>query len=195
MTLQPDIAAFVSAAKPKKGLSKFRRAVRLIVSSLDPRAWGHLFRLVNYYNYTHVTQARRLTTGRGAAISPTVSFTHAENITLGRDAHLGAGCKLWAGPNGGHIQAGDHLLLGPDVMLIATSYLFGQGSPVTKQPMKEAAIVIGDDVWIGAKALILPGVRIGDGAIIAAGAVVTKDVPAFCVVGGAPARVLNARNI
>ena len=53
--------------------------------------------------------------------------------------------------------------------------------------------VVGNDVWIGYRALILPGVRIGDGAIIAAGSVVTRDVPPYTVVGGNPARPIRAR--
>jgi maltose O-acetyltransferase len=57
----------------------------------------------------------------------------------------------------------------------------------------ERPIVIDDDVWIGARVIILPGVHIGTGAVIGAGAVVTKDVPAYAVVGGNPARVIKMR--
>lgn len=59
--------------------------------------------------------------------------------------------------------------------------------------ISKGAVVIGHDVWIGTKATILSGVKIGNGAIIAANAVVTKDVPAYAIVGGAPARVLKYR--
>lgn len=58
---------------------------------------------------------------------------------------------------------------------------------------KNENIIIGNDVWIGANAIVLPGVKIGDGAIVAAGAVVTKDVPDFAIVGGVPAKVINFR--
>ena len=60
-----------------------------------------------------------------------------------------------------------------------------------KEIQKE--VIIGSDVWVGAKAIILPGVHIGKGAVIAAGAVVTKDVPAYTIVGGVPARVIKQR--
>ncbi|WP_285946812.1 CatB-related O-acetyltransferase, partial [Thomasclavelia cocleata] len=57
----------------------------------------------------------------------------------------------------------------------------------------KAPVVIGDNVWIGANVTILPGVTIGDYVVVAAGSVVTKDVPAYCVVGGNPARVIKKR--
>lgn len=194
MNARSDPTRFMAAATcPKQTISRPKRALRLIVSSLDPRAWLHLFRLVNYYNYTHVTPRRALTTGPGAAISPTVSFTHGENIRLGIAPHLGAGCKLWAGRGPGCITAGDNLLLGPDVMMVATSYRFNDGAPVTDQPLAEAPITIANDVWIGAKAMILPGATIGNGAIIAAGAVIRGQVPPFAIMAGVPAKHVGTR--
>lgn len=65
--------------------------------------------------------------------------------------------------------------------------------PIRDQGFVTDPVVIGDNVWIGAKAIILKGVKIGDNAIIAAGAVVTKDIPANCVAGGVPAKVLKMR--
>ena len=58
----------------------------------------------------------------------------------------------------------------------------------------EKPIIIGDDVWIGGHVIVLPGVHVGNGAILAAGAVVTKDVPEYAIVGGNPARVIKYRN-
>lgn len=65
--------------------------------------------------------------------------------------------------------------------------------PMRLQTAPKLPVTIGDDVWIGANVIILPGIQVGKGAILAAGAVVTKDVPDYTVVGGNPARVLKMR--
>ena len=67
------------------------------------------------------------------------------------------------------------------------------GKHIREQGFVTGKVTIGNNVWIGAKAIILKGVKIGDNAIIAAGAVVTKDIPANCVAGGVPAKVLKVR--
>jgi acetyltransferase-like isoleucine patch superfamily enzyme len=71
------------------------------------------------------------------------------------------------------------------------------GIPMNLQPWEERDILVGNDVWIGANAVILAGVAVGDRAIVAAGAVVTRDVPPNTIVGGVPARIIGnqkARN-
>lgn len=174
--------------------TKPERALRLVACAFDPRAWLHLLKILNYYNYTHVTPRRSLKTGHNAAISPTVSFANAQNIAVGNNAHLGAGCTLWAGQTLGKITAGDNLLLGPGVVITAANYRFNDGSPVTDQSMDEAHIRIGNDVWIGANAVVLPGAKIGDGAIIAAGAVLRDHAPNGAIMAGVPAKQVGQRN-
>lgn len=180
---------------PKAKITRRDKLARLLRSICDPRAYLHGLKIINYYNYTHVQPMRQLRRGEGCAISPTTSFNHAERIVLGRHVRIGANCSIWAGPSKGEIELADHVMLGPDVMITAASYLFNEGSPVTEQPMEEKSIHIGKDAWLGAKAMVLPGVTIGDGAIVAAAAVVTKDVPANAIVAGIPAKVVGQRSV
>lgn len=90
---------------------------------------------------------------------------------------------------------GDDILFGPEVMVTAASYRFNDGAPVTKQLMDEADVVIGSDVWLGMRAMVMPGVKIGHGAIIGAGSVVTQDVGAMEIVAGVPARHIGYRDV
>jgi maltose O-acetyltransferase len=106
-------------------------------------------------------------------------------LVIGRQCSLNYGVSIGAT---GSIRIGDRSRLGPYVMVVDTDF---------HDPLKRGhrppprPVTIGDDVWIGAKASILPGVTIGRGAIVGTGAVVTKDVPEFAVVAGVPARVLH----
>lgn len=177
----------------KRTLPRSARFLRLIASALDPRAWAHAVKLVNYYNYTHVTPRRSLTLGPGAAISPNAAFANPERILAGRNLSLGARCHLWAGPSKGRIVIGDDVLFGPEVMVTAAGYRFDDGAPVTSQAMDEADVTIGDDVWLGARAIVLPGARIGAGAIVAAGAVVRGEIPPFTIAAGVPAKPVGTR--
>ncbi|KPF93998.1 transferase [Novosphingobium sp. AAP83] len=171
------------------------RLVRLLASTFDPRAWAHLFKLVNYYNYSHVTPLRQISLGVSPSISPDVVFSNPDRITIGNRVRLGSRCHIWAGPRDGRIRIGDDVLFGPEVMLTAATYAYNEGSPVTDQAMREADIEIGNDVWLATRAVILPGARIGDGAIVAAGAVVKGDVPPFAIVAGSPARIVGQRTV
>lgn len=108
-----------------------------------------------------------------------------KNINIGKNVFLNMGCKF---QDQGGIFIGDGTLIGHNVVLATLNHAM---DPEERSSMIPAPIHIGKRVWIGANATVLPGVTIGDGAIVAAGAVVTKDVPENTVVGGVPARVLR----
>ncbi|MEP2473675.1 MULTISPECIES: acyltransferase [Rhodobacterales] len=184
-----------SAPAHKKRLSKPGRAIRMLAALFDPRAYLHVLRIVNYYNYTHVIPRRALQVGPGARISPNAAFSNPERIKIGARFGLGARSTLWAGPATGMIEIGDDVLFGPDVLVTAAGYRFNDGSPVTEQAMDEASVHIGSDVWIGAKAIILPGVTIGNGAIIGAGALVRGPIPENAIAVGVPAKVVGLRTL
>lgn len=112
------------------------------------------------------------------------------NVKIGDYSGLGINCLV-----SGKVSIGNYVMIGPDVMLLARSHRFDRTDiPMSVQGDEEIQeIVIGNDVWIGARALMLPGVKIGEGAIVGAGAIVTKDVPPYAVVAGNPAKVIKWR--
>jgi acetyltransferase-like isoleucine patch superfamily enzyme len=182
-------------AVSKKKLSKPARLVRLLASVLDPRALAHLFKMINYYNYSHVQPLRQVKRGENVSISPDAVFSNPERIEIGNGVTIGSRCHLWAGHVKGRIVIGDDVLFGPEVMVTAATYRFNDGHPVTKQKMDEDDIIIGKDVWFGTRAIVVPGARIGDGAIIGAGAIVRGEIPPMSIAVGQPARVVGQRVI
>lgn len=186
---------FESKLHKKKSLGRRARGLRLILSLLDPRAYLHILKIINYYNYSHVTPLRHMKIGSTPAISPNSSFSNPERIIIGDRCRIGARCTLWAGPGTGRIVIGNDVLFAPEVMITAANYRYNDGQPVTDQAMDEGDVVIGDDVWLGARAILLPGARVGNGAIIGAGALVKGDIPPFSIAVGAPAKVVGQRSI
>lgn len=94
----------------------------------------------------------------------------------------------------GKVKIGDNTIIGPGVSIHAENHIFDNlNMPIRLQGASRKGIEIGNDCWIGAKVVILDGVHIGDKAIVAAGAVVTKDVPEYAIVGGVPAKVIKYR--
>lgn len=109
-----------------------------------------------------------------------------KNITIGRNVFINSGCRF---QDQGGITLGNGTLVGHNVVLATLNHDF---SPKKRSTTHPAPIRIGKNVWIGANATVLSGVTIGDNAVIAAGAVVTKDVPENTVVGGVPAKVIKS---
>lgn len=179
----------------KPSPNRWRRAVRLIGSAVDPRAWLHLFKIVNYYNYSHVTPIRSVTFDGPGNVSPDAVFQNPMQISIGKRVRIGSRCHLWAGPSHGRIVLGDDVLFGPDVLVTAATYRHDLGSPVTDQPMAEGDVIIGNDVWLATRAVVLPGTVIGDGCIIAAGAVVKGTFPSMSIIAGSPAKIVSQRVI
>lgn len=179
----------------KKRPSRSQRFVRLLKSMVDPRALAHGFKIINYYNHTHVAELAQVQRGRAVNISPTASFGNGRNIILGDRARIGANCSIWAGNGTAKITIGDDTMLAPNVMITASNYRFGDGSPINLQPMDEHDVHIGRDVWLAYGAVVLPGTTIGDGAIIGAGAVVRGTIPANAIIAAAEPKQIGQRFI
>jgi acetyltransferase-like isoleucine patch superfamily enzyme len=178
---------------PQVSLGKKSRALGLGLSLVDPRAWLQLFRMVHYYNYSHVRPRRLADIGPGVRMAPNVSLRNGERIKIGAYSHIGGHCSIWAGDSVGRITLGRHALLGPEVFITASNYQTEPGTPVMDQPKLERDVVVGDDVWLGARVMVVPGVEIGDGCIIGASSVVTRSIPAGSIAVGNPARVVGRR--
>ena len=108
------------------------------------------------------------------------------NSSIGPYAYIG--CS-------GYIEIGDNVMISPRVSIYSENHNFSETVlPMLKQGVTRSFVKIEDDCWIAANSVILAGVTVGKGSIVAAGAVVTKDVPPFSIVAGNPAQVIKSRN-
>lgn len=110
-------------------------------------------------------------------------------LHIGADSAIGIACEVF-----GEVKIGDNVLMGPNGLISSVGHRFRQRQKLIRlQGTYSRKIEIGDDVWIGARVIVMPGVTIGRGAIIGAGAVVRADVPAYAIVVGNPAVVVGMR--
>lgn len=129
--------------------------------------------------------------GQRVNIEKGTNFYTGWEIEIGDDSSLGINAML---PY--DLKVGKDVMMGPEVIMVGEQHRFARRDvPMRLQGYdRYPPIRIEDDVWIGARAIVMPGVTIGKGAIIGAGAVVTKDVPAFAICGGNPARLIRFRD-
>lgn len=128
--------------------------------------------------------------GQNINIEHGAFFGSGRDIEIGNNSGLGLNCRV-SGP----LVLGNNVMMGPDVIIYTQSHNFSRTDvPMNTQgDAPKEDVSIGNDVWIGARVIILPGVKVGDGAILAAGAIVTKDVEPYTIVGGNPAKVIKSR--
>lgn len=119
----------------------------------------------------------------GVRIMPTSKIDIGKNFYVNCYSHL---C--------GSISIGDDVLLGPKVIIWSKNHVFSSlDIPINIQGYTDERIIIGNDVWIGASAVILPGVSIGEGSVVGAGSIVAKDIPPYSIAVGNPAKVVRSR--
>lgn len=153
---------------------------------------------VEVYIENRQPDGRGLFIGSNCLVFPRTRFVlgdmfinQSANLDIGDDVQIGPGCYISAE---GGISLGNFVLIGANVNILSSSYEYREtGIPVCWQGMVYGKVTIGDDVVIGAGAVILKDVTIGNGAIIAAGSVVIDDIPDYGVVAGNPAKIIKFR--
>lgn len=136
--------------------------------------------------------------GKNVIFFPSKSDFSYKTIYLGNNVFIGSGASLIAAIS--YIKIGDNTFFGPNVTIRGGNHsshivgkLMADYRQIDKLKTDDEPVIIDDDVWVGTGAIILKGVHIGRGAIVAAGAVVPKDIPPYAIVGGVPAKVLKYR--
>jgi maltose O-acetyltransferase len=124
--------------------------------------------------------------GKGSTVHMGATFYDPRNIEIGKDTIIGEGAVL---DGRDKLAIGNHVAVASEVMIYNSEHDINDPN----FSAIEAPVYIDDYVFIGPRAIILPGVKISKGAVVAAGAVVTKDVPPFAVVGGVPAKIIGER--
>lgn len=111
-------------------------------------------------------------------------------VSLGDNSGIGVNAVISS-----YVTIGNDVMMGPECIILTSNHgMDRKDIPMWKQPSSQPRpVVIGDDVWIGSRVIILPGVHIGNGSVIGAGSVVTKDVEPYSIVGGNPAKRIRMR--
>ncbi|RUO37053.1 acyltransferase [Aliidiomarina taiwanensis] len=130
--------------------------------------------------------------GKGVIFYPGVWIAPGRNLNVGNNVDFSKGVLV---TTGGGVDIGDRVLIGYRTQILSANHAIpkkGERIPVSGDVY--SPVVIENDVWIGANCVITPGVKIGEGAVVAAGSVVTKDVVPYAIVGGVPAKIIKMRD-
>ena len=157
-------------------------------------------RFIHFFFYRHKQKKRGVIIAKNAKISRVSFLGTAEvsercrffgkpEITIGKNFYANVGCHFL-----GEISIGDDVMMGPKVVIWGRDHGIMLGKPMRIQDHEYSKVDIGNDVWIGASAVILKGVQIADGAVIGAGSVVTKNIPKNAIAVGNPAKVIKYRS-
>jgi len=147
---------------------------------------------INALSKSGVSIGKNVSIGRNSIIECTgVIRELGEGLVIGNNVGISPNAYFMVR---GKVEIGENTIFGPGVSIHAENHIFNDVNvPIRLQGAERKGVSIGKDCWIGSKAVILDGVRIGNGCIIAAGAVVNKDVPNYAIVGGVPAKIIKYR--
>ena len=181
----PRLKSFLDYLIMNQRDARPRWYIRLLAPLYQHRAWSSKV----YWSVRMDTPPyRRFWLGRKSVVESYCCINNAVgDVTIGDQTRIGIHCTV-IGP----VCIGNNVNLAQGITVTALNHNFKDATRrIDEQGISTKPVVISDDVWIGANAVILPGVTIGRHVVVAAGAVVTKDVPDNCVVGGVPAKVIK----
>jgi maltose O-acetyltransferase len=171
----------------KENLKKELWAWTEALLGIIPGKFGNYFRGFLYGLVFRTFKGKRISIGQSTHI------WFPWKIQIGNSSHIGRNTQISCIKEGDLI-IGSNVMISPFVMITATTHSFSDSSiPIQLQGLTSERVIIEDDVWIGGKAIILPGVKVEKGSIVGAAAVVTKDVPPYAIMAGNPARIINYR--
>ncbi len=149
---------------------------------------------INCLSKQKIILGDRVTIGKFAIIRPTNIYGGeiGEGLKIGNNSNIGPYCYIGCS---GYIEIGNNVMISPRVSIYAENHIFESTDiPIKVQGVSKQFVKIENDCWIAANSIILAGVTIGSGSVVAAGSVVTTDVPPFSIVAGVPAKIIKTRN-
>lgn len=151
-----------------------------------------LTKLCKIFHWLKMRRMAFQSIGDNVQICQEFFFTNSTKLSIGDNVYIGPNATI---SGGGNVLIGSGTIIGPKLTIYTANHRYENATAI---PYDDVIIIkpvsVGDNVWIGGNVIILPGVSIGEGSIAAAGSVLVKNIPPFCVVGGNPAKVLKTRN-
>jgi maltose O-acetyltransferase len=148
------------------------------------------YKYIDYFrNYLFKIAFKK--TGREFYIRSFATFHNPQNFSIGNNSLVGARSRIFCDDS---VVLGDNILIGPELIIFTSDHVFNDKNKlIVDQGYSTAPVTIEDDVYIGARVIILPGVKISKGAVVGAGAIVNKDIPEYAIAVGTPAKVVSYR--
>lgn len=197
-TLAKFVETLLPGCEPQ---AKNQLIERALIMSRSKLRWLHqvIYHLNNVPRFKPVRRLRGWhfsallnQAGANLQVAPGVKIFNPGMVSVGDECFIGAGTRMYAWNE--RITIGNQVLIAADVLIMTRNHQHvTRDLPMAEQDYENAPVTIEDDVWIGFRAIILAGVTIGRGSIIASNAVVTKDVAPYSIVGGVPARLISKR--
>jgi len=159
----------------------------MFISQLPHSRYGIIFNTIRCWYLSDILKIMKK--DKNNYFEPNIYIGNAEKVHIGKHCHINENCFLQG------VTIGDHVLIAPNVSILNSGHEYADKSvPIILQgDTKEENPRIENNVWIGRNVVIMPNVTVEEGSIVGAGAVVTKDVKTFTVVGGVPAKLIKER--